>query len=1093
MNKAWYKDAVIYELHVRAFFDGNNDGKGDFAGLTQKLDYLQDLGVTALWLLPFYPSPLRDDGYDISDYFNIHPDYGTLADFKIFLREAKRRGLRVITELVLNHTSDRHELFQKARQAPEGAPQRDFYVWSADPQKYPDARVIFKDFETSNWTWDPQAKAYYWHRFYSHQPDLNFDNPEVRRYILAVVDFWLALGVDGLRLDAVPYLFEQEGTNCENLPQSHDFLKELRRHVDKKFKDRMLLAEANQWPEDAAAYFGNGDECHMAFHFPLMPRLYMALHMEDSFPVIDILQQTPDVSRRGQWAIFLRNHDELTLEMVSEEDRDYMYRFYAHDPKARINLGIRRRLAPLMGNNRKKIELLNGLLFSLPGTPVLYYGDEIGMGDNIHLGDRNGVRTPMLWSADRNAGFSRANPQALYLPITNDPEYHYEAVNVSIQQNNPHSLYWWTKRILDLRKRHQAFSVGSMEFVGCDNRGILAFLRCHEGENILVVANLSRFVQPAELDLSKFKGMALVEMFGRNEFPSIKEDRYMITLGPHSFYWFRIRQPTSPGVDTALAPPRAPVIERWRQLGDFSDKTGFELQNALMAYLRGHQWFEGKSHQLRSVRIIDEIKLPYGEQSIAALWLIEADLLNAAPETYLLPIAFAAQEQAQTIRRDQPFRILAELRRTGKRADDEGILFDAAAEPAFCAALLNSIREGRRLKGRHGEIQMSAAAGLIDEAAQSQPTLAKATRRNTSIIFGDRLILKLFRRIHPGVHPDAEISRYLAEKKGFAYSPALAGEISYRRAQEEARTLGVLHAYIPNRGNAWQYALDSLRRYFEELLAAADLPQEPPSSETTSAERIGSFLETARILGRRTAELHLALSDNAGHPMFAPEGFNEHYQRSSYQTLRNRASEAFFLLRRRLGDIPAPGRQLAEQALGGAEAIQSRFHWMLGGRLSGLRIRCHGDYHLKEVLYTGNDFQIIDFEGPAAQSLQERRVKRSPLRDVAGMMRSFDYAAYTILLGRVGVFRPEDAARLEPWARFWTQWVSSTFLKSYLEAVGESPILPKKRDELERLLNIFLVDRALEELRHELEEDPKWAIIPLKGLAAIAPPENKII
>jgi maltose alpha-D-glucosyltransferase / alpha-amylase len=458
----WYKDAIIYQLHVRAFRDSNEDGIGDFRGLTEKLDYLQDLGVTALWLLPFYVSPLRDDGYDIADYTAVHPNYGTLQDFKTFLDEAHRRGLRVITELVVNHTSDQHAWFQRARRAAPGTSERDFYVWSDTPEKYPDARIIFKDYEASNWSWDPVAKAYYWHRFYSHQPDLNFDNPDVVKALFEVLDFWLEMGIDGLRLDAVPYLYEREGTNCENLLETHAFLKRLRRYVDEKYPGRMLLAEANQWPEDSAAYFGNGDECNMAFHFPVMPRIFMAVHMEDNYPIIDILDQTPAIPDNSQWAIFLRNHDELTLEMVTDEDRDYMYKVYATDPQARINLGIRRRLAPLLWHNRRKIELLNCLLMSLPGTPIIYYGDEIGMGDNIYLGDRNGVRTPMQWSADRNAGFSRANPQRLYLPVIVDAEYHYEAVNVEAQQQNLHSQLWWTKRLLQLRKSFQAFGRGSI-------------------------------------------------------------------------------------------------------------------------------------------------------------------------------------------------------------------------------------------------------------------------------------------------------------------------------------------------------------------------------------------------------------------------------------------------------------------------------------------------------------------------------------------------------------------------------------------------------------------------------------------------------
>src|ERR1700682_3251182 len=543
----WYKDAVIYEVHVRAFHDSQEDGAGDFPGLTQKLDYLQDLGVTAIWLLPFFPSPWRDDGYDISDYTDVHPAYGTLRDFQVFLREAHRRGLRVITEVVVNHTSDQHPWFQRSRRAAPGTQWRDFYVWRDTDQHYQQARIIFKDFETSNWTWDPLAKAWYWHRFYSHQPDLNFDSPHVRKAIIGVIDYWLDMGVDGFRLDAIPYLFEREDTNCENLPETHAFLKDIRAHVDANYPGRLLLAEANQWPEDAIAYFGAGDECNMAFHFPLMPRLFMSIRMEDCYPINEILDQTPPIPASCQWATFLRNHDELTLEMVTDEERDYMYRVYAQDRQTRINLGIRRRLAPLLGNDRRKIELMNALLFSLLGTPVIYYGDEIGMGDHVYLGDRNGVRTPMQWSADRNGGFSRANPQKLYLPITIDPEYHYESINVEAQQKNPNSLLWWMKRLIEQRKRSRAFGRGTLEFLSPSNRRVLAFYRRYEGENILVVANLSRFPQYAEVDLSEFKGRRPVEMFGRAEFPPIGEQPYVITLGSHDFYWFSLEtKPVQP-------------------------------------------------------------------------------------------------------------------------------------------------------------------------------------------------------------------------------------------------------------------------------------------------------------------------------------------------------------------------------------------------------------------------------------------------------------------------------------------------------------------------------------------------------------------
>ena len=617
----WYKDAIIYELHPRAFFDSNGDGIGDFEGLAQKLDYLQDLGVTAIWLLPFYPSPLKDDGYDISDYTDVHPSYGTLNDFREFLREAHARGLRVITELIVNHTSDQHPWFQRARRAKAGSRWRNFYVWSDTPEKYKDARIIFKDFEPSNWSWDPVAKAYYWHRFYAHQPDLNYDNPEVRRAILHVVDFWLNMGIDGLRLDAVPYLYEREGTNCENLAETHAFLKELRRHVDRKFKNRMLLAEANQWPEDAVAYLGDGDECHMAFHFPSMPRLFMAIRMESRFPIIDILTQTPAIPDTCQWALFLRNHDELTLEMVTDEERDYMYRVYAHDPHARINLGIRRRLAPLLGNDRRRIELMNALLFSLPGTPVIYYGDELRMGDNFYLGDRNGVRTPMQWSADRNAGFSRANPQRLYLPIIIDPEYHYEAVNVEAQQNNPHSLLWWMKRLIALRKRFKAFGRGTLEFLHPDNHKVLAFVRRYQDECVLVLANLSRFVQGVELDLAPYKGLVPVEIFGRTEFPVVGEAPYFVTMGPHAFYWFALEPQRLPAIALTPQEVRLPMLQITGALENlFMGESKVALEAILPTYLKERRWFGGKARKMKSVQLLEAIPVHFEPPKPISRW-----------------------------------------------------------------------------------------------------------------------------------------------------------------------------------------------------------------------------------------------------------------------------------------------------------------------------------------------------------------------------------------------------------------------------------------------------------------------------------------
>src|ERR1700689_873344 len=539
----WYKDAVLYELHVRAFFDSNDDGIGDLFGLIKKLDYLQDLGVTCLWLLPFFPSPLKDDGYAISDYLNVHPMYGTMEDFKLVLAAAHERGLQVMIEMVMNHTSDQHPWFQAARNAPAGSDERNFYVWSDNDQKYRDVRIIFSDTEKSNWTWDPVAQAYYWHRFFSHQPDLNYDNPRVVEEVSKVMRYWLDLGVDGLRVDAIPYLVEREGTSCENLAETHLVVKKLRQAIDDGYEGRMILAEANQWPTDVRPYFGEGDECHMAFHFPLMPRIYMALRQEDRLPITDIMAQTPAIPETCQWALFLRNHDELTLEMVTNDERDYMYLAYSGDSRMRINLGIRRRLATLLDNNRRRIELLNSLLFSFPGTPVLYYGDEIGMGDNIYLGDRNGVRTPMQWKADRNAGFSRASPAKLYSPVIMDPVWGYEAINVEAQQNDPSSLLNWMRNMIALRKLFQVFGRGSLRFLDASNRKILAYIRQYQDETVLCVANLSRFAQPVQLDLSGMEGMTPVEMLGYVDFPVITKAPYSLTLGPYGFLWLEI-QPT---------------------------------------------------------------------------------------------------------------------------------------------------------------------------------------------------------------------------------------------------------------------------------------------------------------------------------------------------------------------------------------------------------------------------------------------------------------------------------------------------------------------------------------------------------------------
>jgi len=1109
----WYKDAIFYQLHVRAFCDSTGDGIGDFRGLASKLDYLQDLGVNTLWLLPFYPSPLRDDGYDIADYTAVHPMYGTMEDFRLLLDEAHRRGLRVVTELVLNHTSDQHAWFQRARRAPQGSSHRDFYVWSDTPEKFREARIIFKDFETSNWTWDPVAKSYFWHRFYSHQPDLNFDNPEVRKALVEVLDFWFRLGVDGMRLDAVPYLYEREGTSCENLPETHAFLQELRKHVDEKFPNRMLLAEANQWPEDAVAYLGQGDECHMAFHFPIMPRMFMAVHMEDRYPLIDILNQTPAIPESCQWALFLRNHDELTLEMVTDEERDYMYRVYAHDRQARINLGIRRRLAPLLGNNRRKIELLNSLLFSLPGTPVIYYGDEIGMGDNIYLGDRNGVRTPMQWTSERNAGFSRCNPQKIYLPVTIDPEYHYEAVNVEAQQQNPHSLLWWMKRLMALSRRYKAFGRGSMELLTPENRKVFTFLRRLGDEVILVVANLSRFVQYVELDLAGFKGRVPVELFGRAEFPPIGERPYLLSLGPHAFFWFALEpaRQALPAGGAPQEPLRAlEVGGPWTEVLRAPSKS--RLEAALAAYVPTCRWYESKALRLKSIKVLDSMPLPLSDPEV--YWLrLKAEFTDGAAQVYSLPLAFATAERAEQVRAALPHAVIVGLRCREKDGTVDGLLYDAAYDAAFTYGLLESILQNAGFSSSSGcrleAVSLPSLARLTeggDGVHALAPLPVKGEQSNTSVIYGDRLILKLVRRLEEGVNPDLEVGRFLTEKAGFAHSPPVAGYLEMRSPDEEVVTLGILNAYLPNEGNAWSYTVDALGRYFESVrlrtsplsedliprLPLVDLIELTPP--TAVQEMMGSYLETARILGHRTAELHLALASDPEDPNFAPEPFTPFYQRSIYQSMRGQANLVLPLLRKRLSILPDPLRPEADQVLASEKAILKVFQSVNGRRLSAFRIRCHGDYHLGQLLHTGKDFVILDFEGEPSRPVSERRIKRSPLRDIAGMLRSFHYAVYSALsdLESREDLTVDRLPILESAAQLWYSWAGSAFLRAYLQRTGTSAFVPPVAD-LALLLRAYLLDRCVFELEYELIHRPSWVRIPLKGIlqllaAAEAPP-----
>jgi maltose alpha-D-glucosyltransferase/alpha-amylase len=1100
LEPQWYKDAVIYEVHVRAFADSDGDGIGDFHGLRQKLDYLQDLGVTALWVLPFYPSPLRDDGYDIADYRSVHPTYGDLREFKAFLREAHQRGLRVITELVINHTSDQHEWFQRSRRAKPRDRWRDFYVWSDTPDRYSQARIIFKDFETSNWTWDPVADAYYWHRFYSHQPDLNFDNPEVHRAILDVMDYWLDMGVDGLRLDAVPYLYERDGTNCENLPETHAFLRTLRAHLDEEYPDRMFLAEANQWPEDSVAYFGDGDECHMAFHFPLMPRLFMSIHMEDRFPVLDILQQTPSIPESCQWAIFLRNHDELTLEMVTDEERDYMYRVYGHDPQARVNLGIRRRLAPLLGNNRRKIELMKALLLSLPGTPVLYYGDEIGMGDNIYLGDRNSVRTPMQWSPDRNAGFSRANPQQLYLPIVIDPEYHYETINVEAQQNNPHSLLWWTKRLIALRKQYQAFSRGELTFLQPENRKVLAFTRRHDDQLLLLVFNLSRYTQYAELDLSEFNGMTPIELFGRAPFPPIGELPYFLTLGPHSFYWFLLESPRVDGeaVELAAVEQEIPSLEihgPWDTL--MAARGRKTLERMLPAFLRKQRWYGGKMRDIRSTAVRDVVPIPYDGED-AKLVLLEVDYTNAPSALYAVPLAFAAGERAVEITRHAPGVALAWVH----AEPEDGLVYDALREGQLATALLSGVESRKTWRGDGGKLT-AARYGSFRELRGADPNLPpnalRVEQSNSSVSYGDRLMLKLYRNLQEGVNPDLELGRFLTER-GFKHTAQVAGSLSYRPNRHSTMTLAIVQQFIASQGDAWSYTLDWLGRYFEQVLTRPAEEKGEPAIPTADLARlrgqtppepaldlIDSYMVTAALLGRRTAQLHLTLASESDDPAFAPERLSRLRLRSIYESMRSSTRRRLQRLADLQSKLPPPSRQLAGTLLAREPEMIEIYKRLSGPLIEASLIRCHGDYHLGQVLYTGKDFIIIDFEGEPARPVSERRLKRSPLQDVAGMLRSFDYAAATALSNQDlgGTVRPEDQAELGPWAELWSRWAGASFLREYIEVASEGSFLPTDESDLNRMLTAYTLDKAIYEVDYEMNNRPDWLPVPLSGALRI--------
>lgn len=1090
----WYKDAVIYELHIKAFRDGNCDGIGDFEGLLEKLDYLQELGVTAIWLLPFYPSPQQDDGYDIADYYNINPAYGDIKDFKKFLKEAHKRDLKVITELVINHTSDQHPWFQRARTAPKGSPYRDYYVWSDDPNKYKDVRIIFQDFEVSNWTWDPVAQQYYWHRFFHHQPDLNYDNPKVQEEVFKIIDHWCKMGVDGFRLDAVPYLYEREGTNGENLPETHEFLKKLRKHVDDHFPGTLLLAEANMWPEDSASYFGNGDECHMNYHFPVMPRMFMALQMEDRYPITDIFDQTPDIPQTCQWAIFLRNHDELTLEMVTDEERDYMYKVYVKDPKARINLGIRHRLAPLMGNDIKKIQLLNYLLFSLPGTPVIYYGDEIGMGDNVFLGDRNGVRTPMQWSADRNAGFSESNPQRLYLPLIIDPLYHYQSVNVEIQERNSSSLLRWMKRIIKTRSKYRAFSWGDMKFINTENPKVLVFTRTYENETMLVVANLSRFPQPVEMDLTGFAGYQPVETFSKNPFPVIKADAsYFLTLGAYDCQWFLL-EPVKSEQNLKKNLP-ALAIKKWEHL--ISEAMLEELEtNILPDYMMQLRWFGGKGQSQQGMRIIEAATVPLTEKS-AYFLLIEVSYKSGLPEIYQLPVAFAKGSYAARMQETCPQAVLAHI----QVGSEKGILYDALYGKELQHVLIARMAQHQKIHLDNSEIRFTGNKELkqhyLQMGANVKSKILSAEQSNSSLIYDGKYFLKIYRKVDRAINPDVEITRFLTNDVGFTHIPAFVGTIEWKYEQDSI-ILGMMQEVVEHHSDGWSYMLDQLNNFNERILTEnhqgllsiplqgtltdplgyKDIPEELKEIlEATVAER-------ARLLGVRTGEMHLALASNNKLKAFSHEPFSLHYQRSLFSSFQSLVRRTFQNQSRNLKKLSDDTRQEAEDVLNMKDDILNEFKKIYRKKIDAVKTRIHGDYHLGQTLFTGKDFVILDFEGEPAHSYSERRLKRSPLRDVAGMIRSFHYAAYGSLFLNNKISK-EDIGKLIPFVELWYHYMSGFFTKAYLETVKGQPFIPENHDDLELMMKTYLLEKSIYELNYELNNRPEWVIIPLRGIKAV--------
>ncbi|ABD06591.1 Trehalose synthase [Rhodopseudomonas palustris HaA2] len=1080
-NELWYKDAIIYQLHVKAFADSNNDGIGDFAGLTEKLDYLQDLGVTALWLLPFYPSPQRDDGYDIADYGSINPDFGTMKDFRRFIVEAKKRNLRVITELVINHTSDQHDWFKRARRSGKGSSARDWYVWSDSDQKYQGTRIIFTDTEKSNWTWDPEAGQYYWHRFFSHQPDLNFDNPHVVGAVVKVMKRWLDTGVDGFRLDAIPYLCERDGTNNENLPETHAVIKTLRAELDAYAKGKVLLAEANQWPEDVQEYFGDSDECHMAYHFPLMPRIYMAIAQEDRFPITDIMRQTPEIPANCQWAMFLRNHDELTLEMVTDVERDYLWTTYAADPRARINVGIRRRLAPLMDNDRRKIELMNSLLLSFPGTPIIYYGDEIGMGDNIYLGDRNGVRTPMQWSSDRNGGFSRADPARLYAPPIMDPVYGYASVNVEAQARSLSSLLSATKRLISVRKSTLAFGRGTMTFIRPVNRSVLSYVRQYEDEVILCVANLSRSAQATELDLSPWKDRVPQEMLGRTKFPAIGELPYMITLAPYGFYWFKLEErDTSEHVAPAATVPEfetlvVPLGSTWMTL---ARTRGVFERDVLPAYLSRTRWFPERSPRAIQPHLTSAIPFSITHDNRPWLTFFEATV-RGVNTRYVLPM------QIDWVRFDRERynpRAFAAVRQGAR----EGTLLDVAADTEFTTLLLDNLRESLVVENDGDRLEFRPGSRLADKPAgpYNHIRAVDTEQSNSTALVDESYVVKLYRRLESGINPEIEMGRFLSEVAGYSNTPSLLGSVELVEG-DKVSAIAVVHDFVANQGDGWTVTSGYLDRYVDDQRLLIN------TEEDSASDELAPYLRYMQQTGKRVAEMHIAL---AGHPEvddFAPVPIADDDARSWTEAVTANAGRVLDELARKRDGLRDADRALIDDLLAQRNGLSEGLRGLFGSA-GGLKIRHHGDFHLGQMLIVKDDIFIIDFEGEPRRSQAERRAKAPAARDVAGLIRSIDYST-TAALERAQKALVDESGKIAAALDVWRTRSTEAFLAAYRETMADSPVWPVDRAAADQILDFFLIEKALYEIEYELAYRPDWLRVPLAGILRILtrqPEEN---